>query len=177
VPRTPSPFLSSTFPKADLNITIPTRASMIAHCGLATRLPDARSHAGLAGAARPLRLRQGRRDSDAASRGRRAAPHQRPANTDLARPRGAQRAEQAVAFPAAPAAAGVARTLLRWHAQLVARRWTYPRRRPGRPPVPPPIRILVLQMARDNPRWGTGASRASWSASAMAWPPRPYGGS
>jgi putative transposase len=38
------------------------------------------------------------------------------------------------------------RTLLRWHAQLVARRWTYPRRQPGRPPVAPPIRTLVLQM-------------------------------
>ena len=46
------------------------------------------------------------------------------------------------------------RTLLRWHAQLVARRWTYPHRRPGRPPTPPPIRALALQMARENPRWG-----------------------
>ena len=46
------------------------------------------------------------------------------------------------------------RTLLRWHAQLVVRRWTYPRRRPGRPPTAPPIRALVLQMARENPRWG-----------------------
>ncbi len=27
------------------------------------------------------------------------------------------------------------RTLLRWHTQLIARRWTYPRRRPGRPPT------------------------------------------
>jgi hypothetical protein len=46
------------------------------------------------------------------------------------------------------------RTLLRWHAQLVARRWTYPHRRPGRPPTPPPTRALVLQMARENPAWG-----------------------
>jgi len=46
------------------------------------------------------------------------------------------------------------RTLLRWHAQLAARRWTYPHRRPGRPPTPPPIRALVLRMARENPRWG-----------------------
>src|SRR3954451_8085353 len=27
------------------------------------------------------------------------------------------------------------RTLLRWPAQLAARRWTYPRRHPGRPPI------------------------------------------
>ena len=46
------------------------------------------------------------------------------------------------------------RTLLRWHAQLVARRWTYPHRRPGRPSTPPPIRALVLRMAHENPRWG-----------------------
>jgi hypothetical protein len=30
VPRTPSPSLSSTFPEGDLDITVPTRASMIA---------------------------------------------------------------------------------------------------------------------------------------------------
>ena len=46
------------------------------------------------------------------------------------------------------------RTLLRWHTHLVARRWTYPHRRPGRPPTAPPIRALVLRMARENPRWG-----------------------
>jgi transposase InsO family protein len=46
------------------------------------------------------------------------------------------------------------RTLLRWHQQLVARRWTYPHRRSGRPPIAPAIRDLVLQMARENPRWG-----------------------
>jgi putative transposase len=46
------------------------------------------------------------------------------------------------------------RTLLRWHAQLVAHRWTYPRRQPGRPPVAQPIRALVLRMARENSTWG-----------------------
>jgi putative transposase len=46
------------------------------------------------------------------------------------------------------------RTLLRWHAQLVARRWTYPRGPPGRPPVAQPVRALVLRIARANLRWG-----------------------
>src|SRR3954453_19849952 len=56
------------------------------------------------------------------------------------------------------------RTLLRWHAHLVARRWTYPRRRPGRPPTPPAIRILVLRMARENPAGTTGGFRTRFSA-------------
>src|SRR5688500_18286250 len=46
------------------------------------------------------------------------------------------------------------RTLLRWHAHLVARRWTHPRRQPGRPPTPQPIRALVVRMARENLTWG-----------------------
>src|SRR4051794_34080253 len=46
------------------------------------------------------------------------------------------------------------RTLLRWHAQLVTRRWTYPRRQPGRPSIAQPMRALVLGMARESPRWG-----------------------
>jgi hypothetical protein len=45
-------------------------------------------------------------------------------------------------------------TLLRWHRQLVARRWTYPRRSPGRPPVAAEIRALVLRLAAENPTWG-----------------------
>jgi putative transposase len=67
------------------------------------------------------------------------------------------------------------RTLLRRHAQFVARRWTYPRRRPGRPPTAPPVKALVLQMARENPAWGYRRIQGSWSASAIRWPPRPSG--
>ncbi|WP_240742291.1 helix-turn-helix domain-containing protein [Micromonospora zingiberis] len=45
-------------------------------------------------------------------------------------------------------------TLLRWHRNLIARRWTYPRRQPGRPPVTAEVRELALRLARDNPTWG-----------------------
>jgi putative transposase len=45
-------------------------------------------------------------------------------------------------------------TLLRWHRELIARKWTYTRRRPGRPRVLTEIRRLVVRMATENPSWG-----------------------
>ena len=46
-------------------------------------------------------------------------------------------------------------TILRWHRELIARKWTYTRHRPGRPGVLAEIRRLVLRMATENPSWGT----------------------
>ncbi|MGW7074698.1 hypothetical protein [Streptomyces sp. NPDC054866] len=45
-------------------------------------------------------------------------------------------------------------TLLRRHADLIKRRWTYQHRGPGRPPTPPTVRELLPRMAAENPHWG-----------------------
>lgn len=47
-------------------------------------------------------------------------------------------------------------TILRWHRQLVARKWDFSNRRKavGRPRVRPEIVELTLQFARENPTWG-----------------------
>jgi transposase InsO family protein len=45
-------------------------------------------------------------------------------------------------------------TLLRWHRRIIARRWTYPHRRPGRPPLESSVSELILQLAREDSHWG-----------------------
>jgi putative transposase len=45
-------------------------------------------------------------------------------------------------------------TLVRWHRELSRRRRGRRSRRPGRPPLDPSIKRLILRLAGENPRWG-----------------------
>jgi putative transposase len=45
-------------------------------------------------------------------------------------------------------------TILRWHRQLIARKWTYAKGGGGRPGALAEIRRLVVRMAEENPTWG-----------------------
>ena len=45
-------------------------------------------------------------------------------------------------------------TILAWHRKLIALKWTYPRKKVGRPPVMKIISDLVVRMATENHSWG-----------------------
>ncbi len=45
-------------------------------------------------------------------------------------------------------------TLLRWHQELVRRKWTDRRKPVGRPPMSSQVGELILRLAKENPRWG-----------------------
>ena len=48
-------------------------------------------------------------------------------------------------------------TLLRWHREIVKRKWTFDNRpRRGRPPTSAACVELIRRLARENPRWGYG---------------------
>jgi putative transposase len=69
-------------------------------------------------------------------------------------------------------------TLLRWHRELVARKWTFvERRRPGRPRTREELVVLVVRMASENPTWVTRGSKVPWPISAAGWAEGRFAGS
>ena len=57
-------------------------------------------------------------------------------------------------------------TILRWHRDIIRRRWAARsiRGRTGRPSTRRNIKVLVLRLARENPPGGTAGSTVSWPA-------------
>ncbi len=48
-------------------------------------------------------------------------------------------------------------TLLKWHRELVRRKWTFKQRSPrGRPSISSELEALILRLAKENPTWGYG---------------------
>jgi hypothetical protein len=47
--------------------------------------------------------------------------------------------------------------VLKWHWELVRRKWTYPRKhKGGRPRINAEVENLIVRLAKENPRWGYG---------------------
>jgi putative transposase len=58
------------------------------------------------------------------------------------------------------------RNVAHGHRELVQRKWTYlGRHRPGRPPLDPDVRDLILRMGRENATWSSSGSRVSSESS------------
>ena len=69
-------------------------------------------------------------------------------------------------------------TLLRWHRELVARKWTFiERRRPGRPRTGEELAALVVRMASETPAGVIRASRERWRTLAICWAEGRFAGS
>jgi putative transposase len=57
-------------------------------------------------------------------------------------------------------------TVLRWHRELVRRKWTFRRdRRGGRPPVAAELQEQIVRLATENPRWGYSKIQGNYSSS------------
>ncbi len=64
-------------------------------------------------------------------------------------------------------------TILRWHHKLIAMKWTFAKKRTGRPGIMKEIRELIVLMATSNSSLATNASKASYRSSTTTSPARP----
>ena len=62
-------------------------------------------------------------------------------------------------------------TLRRWHRNLIARKWTYPRKRPGRRSTRADVHAAVLRLARENPTWGYQRISGELAGAGIVLPP------
>jgi hypothetical protein len=68
-------------------------------------------------------------------------------------------------------------TLLRWHRELIARKWTYASARVNRRQVLAEIRRLVIRMAEENPTWGYTRIQGPYRMLGIAWAAPRFGAS
>jgi Integrase core domain len=140
---------------------------MIVGRGGTTAVSNLPSAHGLAWTACPQRTIEERGDPRAPPRGRRVTPPDEQTTTVLGGP-GGVRSTNPVTVPGLPTTSLVTpATILRWHRDLVKRRWTQPRgHRTGGRRTAPELRRLVLRLAAENSSWGYRRIHERWIATA-----------
>jgi putative transposase len=128
---------------------------MIVGRGGTTAISDLPAAHGLAGTSGPQRTIEKRGDPRAAPRGRRVTPPGAQTATVLGGPGGVAALTRLLSPVCRLHRIVIPATILRWHRDLVKRRWTQPRyHRTGGRRAAPELRRLVLRLATENCSWG-----------------------
>jgi hypothetical protein len=114
-------------------------------------LPAAASGAAVVGPTWPRRGRQGCRAAGATPSGRGPSSVGTPSRLEPTDRVVLAALSRLLPRPRCPIFFVTPATLLRWHRELVARHWTYPHARSGRPPLARQVPDLVLRPTAENP--------------------------